>query len=112
MGGANVGGLARIPWTTKWRPSYVGAQESAHAAAESAHAAVESAHAAAEWADAAVESAHAAVESVHAAVESAHAAAETSDAEATDGCRPLHRHQVVNRELAETMVALAPSLQT
>jgi len=105
LGGANVGGLARIPWTTKWRPSYVGAQESAHAAAESAHAAVESAHAAAEWADAAVESAHA-------AVESAHAAAETTDAEATDGCRPLHRHQVVNRELAETMVALAPSLQT
>ena len=98
MGGANVGGLARIPWTTKWRPSYVGAQESAHAAAESAHAAVESAHAAAEWADA--------------AVESAHAAAETTDAEATNGCRPLHRHQVVNRELAEMMVALAPSLQT
>ena len=105
MGGANVGGLAQILWTTKWRPSYVGAQESAHPAAESAHAAVESAHAVAEWADAAVELAHAAVESVH-------AEAERTDAEATDGCRPLHRHQAVNRELAETMVALAPSLQT
>ena len=61
---------------------------------------------AAESADAVAE----ATESADAAVESADAEEEI-EMDSCHGARP-YRHQVVNYESAETMVALAPSLET